>query len=84
MTIERFAHPLFSSFSHSLLLIVPMPPTIPFVSGLCFGRSFAFLPAISGLIDCSFAVVPATTPLLALPSALSRPILPVVQKFLGP
>ena len=58
--------------------------TIPFVSGLHFGQSFAFLPAIAGLIDHLFAVVPATAPPLALLSALSRSILLVLQKFLSP
>ena len=61
-----------------------MPLIIPSVSGSRLGRSFAFMPAIAELIDCSFAVVPTIAPLFALPSALSQLILPVMRKFLGP
>ena len=61
-----------------------MPLSILSVFGSHFGRSFAFPLAIAGLIDYSFAVVPTTAPLLALPSVLFRPIPSIMWRFLGP
>lgn len=80
LTIERFAHLLFSAAAHLLPLTVPMPPIILFAFGLHFGRFFVFLPAIVVLVDYSLAATSTITVLLALLCAFLRLTMAVVIK----
>ena len=84
MIIEQFAHLLFSPFANSLPSIVPMPLIIISASGLRFGQSFVFLPAIVELVDCSLAAMSTIAALPAPLSALLQLTVPIMRKSPDP